>query len=671
VNYFHQLFDSLALSESNGLYITSSKRHEVEGIFSKKVEQNIDLINPYAFFIFNKEPLILFFDETQNNTRTHQLCWNFNVTPIIFFVSETDINIYNGFELDNAKTNNPLLKKIASAEQKSSFSFWHITSGQTFEEYTLNTKKRVDKQLLANIKVARAALINTGLPATLANNLIGRLIFVRYLIDREVKVGFSYGEKENLDGRNFLEIIQDKNDLYRLFKHLKDKFKGDLFPIQEEEIDNLTPQHQNILYRLFNGDDLGNGQISLFQVYNFKILPTEFISNIYEYFMGDEKKKSHKSYYTPSFLVNYILNETVSTYFDNHPTYDSCKVIDPTCGSGIFLVEAYRRIVNQYEKLHGKITNGNRDKLKYLLQENIYGIDKDPDAVNVAIFSLYITLLDYQEPKEIETFEFPNLLNTNFFVQDIFDFYLTDIFTYEKDENYVRKLESTHFQFIIGNPPWGEVEGSPYLDYIKKRSKYEDTDIQIADKQFAPAFLVRTSNFCREDTQCAVVVNSKILYNQKAQPFRFYFLNNFYLNRIFEMSPIHSDVFNSSERTEEGANAAATVLFYRYADKRPTSQNEVVHVSVKYNTFYNLLKLLVIEKNDIKKLKQINFINHDWIWKVLLYGNVLDYHFIKRILSKEYQSIFDFISQESDFLTGVGLHLVRVRKIVLYSWVYL
>ena len=333
MNHFHQLFDSLSLLESNGLYITSSKRHEEEGVLSKKIEQNIESINPYAFFIFNKEPLILFFDETQNNSRTHQLCWNFTVTPIIFFVSETDINIYNGFELDNAKTNNPLLKKIASGEQKSSFSFWHITSGQTFEEYTLNTKKRVDKQLLANIKVARAALINTGLSATLVNNLIGRLIFVRYLIDREVKVEFFHGENGNLNDRNFLEIIQHKNDLYRLFKHLKDKFKGDLFPIKEEEIDNLTSQHLNILYRLFNGDDLGNGQISLFQVYNFKILPTEFISNIYEYFMGDEKKKSHKSYYTPSFLVNYILNETVSTYFSNNPTYTSCKVIDPTCGS--------------------------------------------------------------------------------------------------------------------------------------------------------------------------------------------------------------------------------------------------------------------------------------------------------------------------------------------------
>jgi hypothetical protein len=662
VNPFNQLFDSLSLSESNGLCITKSVRWE--GLFSKKVEQTLQVINPYAFFAFNNEPLILFFEESQNKSEVHKLCWNFNVTPIIFFVSDTDIAIYNGFELENANSVNPLLKKIANGEQKKAFSFWNIVSGNTFQEYQneLTTENRVDKKLLSNIKATREQLIKGGLLSTLVNNLIGRLIFVRYLIDRKVQVGFRLSDGRLLDQNSFLTIIESNNELYDLFKYLKTKFKGDLFPITTDEIQSLNSTHLKTLYHLFNGDEIKSGQISLFNIYNFEILPIEFISNIYEYFMGDDKKKTQKAYYTPSFLVNYILDETVSTYFGNQPDKDYCKVIDPTCGSGIFLVEAFRRVVGQYEKIHGKITNGNSYKLKEILTNNIYGIDKDPDAVNVAMFSLYITLLDYQHPKDIEHFEFPTLLNTNFFVQDIFDFYDPTLFNNEIEENYVIKLYSTDFQFIIGNPPWGNLSDSPYLDYIKRRSKKEKTVIKIADKQFAPAFLLRLSDFCSTNTICAVVVNSKILYNQDAHLFRAYYLKNFFIDRVFEMSPIRKDVFNGNDRSSKGAIAPAAVLFYRHAkDGQITNDNEVTHVSVKYNIFYNLLKQLVIEKNDVKKLKQSNFINSDWVWKVLLYGNVLDYYFIKR-LKTGYESINSIVSQKDKFAVGVGVKMNIGKK---------
>lgn len=654
VNSFNQLFDSLSISESNGLYIT--KPSVWDSVFSKKVTQSLSLVNPYALFAFNGEPLILFFESDRNTSETHKLCWNFNVTPIIFFVSETDISIYNGFELEDITAENPILQKIADKENKVDFSFWNIVSGNTFQEYEhkLTTKNRVDKSLLNNIKAAREQLIKHELSATLSNNLIGRLIFVRYLIDREVQIGFNLPDGSLLDRDNFLTIIRSKNILYDLFEYLKNKFKGDLFPIAEQEIQSLNELHLTVLYHLFNGDEIASGQISLFNIYNFEILPIEFISNIYEYFMGDDKKKAQKTYYTPSFLVNYMLSETVSTYFSNEPEKDCCKVIDPTCGSGIFLVEAFRRIVGQHEKIHGKITNGNSHKLKEILTDNIYGIDKDPDAVNVAMFSLYITLLDYQQPKDIEHFEFPPLLNTNFFVQDIFDFYDPTLFNNEVEENYITKLYGTDFQFIIGNPPWGNLSNSPYLDYIKRRSRKEKTAIKIADKQFAPAFLLRLSDFCSADTVCAVVVNSKILYNQDAHLFRTYYLKNFFVDRVFEMSPIRKDVFNGDDRSSKGAIAPAAVLFYRHAKSQITNDNEVTHVSVKYNIFYNLLKQLVIEKNDVKKLKQSNFINNDWIWKVLLYGNVLDYYFIKR-LKTGYEPINDIVSQKDEFAVGVGV----------------
>ena len=158
-------------------------------------------------------------------------------------------------------------------------------------------------------------------------------------------------------------------------------------------------------------------------------------------------------FYTPPFLVNYIISQTIDPFLENNFT---CKVLDPSCGSGIFLVETLRKIIEKnIEKEETKQLSD--DKLKNLLKENIFGIDIDENAINIAIFSLYITLLDYKEPKEIENFTFPaNLKKTNFFVSD---FFATDYL----DE----KLKDIQFDFIIGNPPWRNVnkEQNEYINY--------------------------------------------------------------------------------------------------------------------------------------------------------------------------------------------------------------
>ena len=77
---------------------------------------------------------------------------------------------------------------------------------------------------------------------------------------------------------------------------------------------------------------------------------------------------------------------------------------------------------------------------------NIFGIDKDYDAIQVAIFSIYLTLLDYQKPADIEKFKFPDLYGTNLIHSDAFDL---------ENEN-LKELEERklHFDYVIGNPPW-------------------------------------------------------------------------------------------------------------------------------------------------------------------------------------------------------------------------
>lgn len=76
--------------------------------------------------------------------------------------------------------------------------------------------------------------------------------------------------------------------------------------------------------------------------YDFKIIPIELISNIYEAFLQDNNsKKNQKAIYTPLFLVDYMLNNTLDKKLKNNT---ACKILDPSCGSGVFLVESLRRI---------------------------------------------------------------------------------------------------------------------------------------------------------------------------------------------------------------------------------------------------------------------------------------------------------------------------------------
>ncbi|MDO1502642.1 hypothetical protein Q2T40_21275 [Winogradskyella maritima] len=174
---------------------------------------------------------------------------------------------------------------------------------------------------------------------------------------------------------------------------------------------------------MLSGDEVASGQISLFNLYDFSIIPVEFISNVYELFIGQDQQENQGAYYTPLFLVDYILSETVEKKFRDQPKSHDCKYSTPLVDLVFFLVETLRKIIEQFQ-LNNPTYLSNPDlykkQLKQLASDNIFGIDKDQSAVNVAIFSIYLILLDYQEPSDIESFKFPLLTNRNFFFRRFF-----------------------------------------------------------------------------------------------------------------------------------------------------------------------------------------------------------------------------------------------------------
>ena len=661
MNYIESIFKKLDLDRGN-LY-----KSDLSHVFSKKIYETIRKeFNLYAVFCLSENPAILFFNNPEVGCEKdlHKWIWNYNQSAIAIIVNGNNVAIYNAFSFNK---DNQLLNVLDNSGQLfSNFNYLQLVTGETWEIYKdkLLAQNKVDYKLLQDLQLVREILVNKlktkGLEKeayTIINALIGRLLFIRYLIDRDVKIHFSNYKDNKLTQKDLNKILSSKEETFELFTHLR-KFNGDLFPFGDNNKKENTTDERAVIdddllsyfVKLFEGTDI-NGQTSLFPFYDFSILPVEFISNVYEQFIGADNQKKQGAYYTPLFLVNYILERTVTKHFSNNLDISSCRVLDPSCGSGIFLVETLRKIIDRYQTLNPNYNDNPKayqEVLKQLVYDNIYGVDKDDNAIDIAIFSLYITLLDYQTPADISDFKLPPLRNKNFFHADFFD----------EKHTFNAQLKDIPFDFIIGNPPWGTLEDDKiYIDYCKKREKVEQSTIKISNKESAQAFLIRVSDFASARPEIALIVTSKVLYNLQAKTFREYFVKHFFINEILELSSVRRDVFShiSENKAEKRAIAPASIIFYKWANKENTAENTVKHLSIKPNLFFKLLKIIVIEKQDIKEVSQGLFLENDWLFKLLVYGNVLDFHLMTKLL-RGYKNVNSVIKERNLFY-GQGIEI--------------
>jgi hypothetical protein len=442
--------------------------------------------------------------------------------------------------------------------------------------------------------------------------------------------------------------------------------------LTDSEYDQIESQDLDVLIRLLRSEDLGTKQRSLFDIYDFSIIPIEFISNMYELFIGKDRQEEESAYYTSLFLVDYILAETIEKKFSNNPQSDSCIILDPACGSGIFLVEALRKIIERY-----CIKNPGVDltlaKLCDIASKNIYGIDDDLSAIQVALFSIYLTLLDYQDPAVIEKFRFPSLLNKNFFKANFFSTPSEDksesAKTKTNDTHFEEKLRAVKFDYILGNPPW---KGSGLADtgkkYIKTRRKTEEKlckkySISINNKEIVEGFVLRTSDFSSPETGIVFIIRSSILYNmgrnkkinmgynEPFSQFRSYLLEEYFIHKIVELAPVRHEVF---DRSNDPSIAPATIIFYQYAHGNNTDNNVLEHITVKPSRFFSSFKIFTVMRPDYKEVEQKLLKEHDWLFKTLVYGSYFDFNFIKRL--KKYPSIKKIILDNSDLIHGTGIH---------------
>ena len=380
--------------------------------------------------------------------------WNLGFAPLLWVVSTDRIEIYNGFGEPRPAGHEPdnLIGTFGhSADELSGLNDFAgrlaMETGQFWKRQSdVDRKNGVDRLLLRHLGALEGELVSAGLGREETQGLIGRTVFAKYLLDREIVSG---RQLRHLCGHDDLpEVLDDRNATQRFFDWLRDRFNGDMFP---ETLD--APPEAEHLARVasFLRADDPDGQMSFFP-YRFDVIPVELISSIYERFVhssgtgsrekaGPSSPKKQGVYYTPLAAVALVLDEVF------HGLSGDETVIDLTCGSGVFLVEALRRLVRL--KANGKTPT--REMVREALYEQVYGVDISPPAVQIAAFSLYLAALELDpDPKDPRSRKFEPLVGRTLLAGDAHEI--------EHTEDGRRVLTTNgalkQFDVVVGNPPW-------------------------------------------------------------------------------------------------------------------------------------------------------------------------------------------------------------------------
>ena len=331
-------------------------------------------------------------------------------------------------------------------------------SGRFWEEHPdyFNPEERVERVLLDNLTAAHRLLREADLSTDAAQALLIQAMFVAYLEDRGIIGEEFFQGASNTEVHDFTTLLRTKDvrSLERLFDTLRQDFNGDLFfaPCSFDANDqgpHLRATHLEILERFRCGSEEIRGRTGQYRLwrYNFKYIPVELISAVHDRFLGEregDERRSQGAYYTPMFLADTV----VSQAWDKLPPAirDSGCFLDPACGSGVFLVRLFQRLC-EHQRAIGSSPVIHWDELLDILSR-LQGSDLDGGAVRVAVFSLYVALLEEVSPPDIR-----KLMKRGRVLPALHGK------TLRKEDFFAVEPDTAAVDVVVGNPPWSSRRG--------------------------------------------------------------------------------------------------------------------------------------------------------------------------------------------------------------------
>lgn len=477
---------------------------------------------------------------------------------------------------------------------------------------------------------------------------IDRIIFLRICEDRGIE---SYGQ--------LLELIEKENiykKLCGIFHRSDEKYNSGLFHFNKEKEREET--HDELTMRIKIDDKVLLEIIRSLYIdspYEFSVMPADILGQVYEQFLGKiirltaghraviedkpEVKKARGVFYTPTYIVEYIVKNTIGKLLEGlTPKYvSSIKILDPACGSGSFLIEAYQYILDWHRDFYFKdgvdkhtkelykregmgwaLTTSER---KRILLNNIYGVDIDPQAVEVTKLSLLLKVLEGETEQtlksQLEMFKeraLPDLgknikcgnslIGPDFYdnkqlsLLDEEENYRINVFDWEKE--YKEIFNKGGFDVVIGNPPWAFTKyvdwGEESKTYIQKHYLLDETTSnegrarQAGKINLFAIFILKSMRLLKKDGLFGYIIPNNILRTTVYDIIRQHLLKHYILEKIVDLK---SGVF-------EGVTASTIILLMK--SKEPDKSTTIEVIDNKQTG--------KIEESIINRLEQYSCLNN-------------------------------------------------------------
>jgi len=593
---------------------------------------------------------------------THRLTWSFSRSPMLITVEPHLIRVWTCWkrppkpdktleELQVEQLKGDVLEGCSLSIQAAQALQWiELSSGNFFRNprYSkyFHRDQRADQLMLEDLRGIRKKLLDKKLPEDICHDLLARVIFIEFLFQRKDSKGNAALNENVLSSlhdegvlskvhKDLASILESHRETYRFFRELNDRFNGDLFPGKGETPEEREAEwraemrdvradpHLNLLAKFVSGKmEIVTGQFCLWKRYAFDVIPLDFISSIYEEFVSEKKaakgkksqpKRSVGIHYTPGHLVDLILDEVLAW---NSKKWD-IKILDPACGSGIFLVKGYQRLVHRWKNAKGKPGVGD---LRRLLEENLFGVDKDRDAVRVASFSLYLAMCDEIDPKHVwqKNMQFPRLREKRLIT--------SDFFAEDKDG-----LRTSHdrgiYDLVIGNAPWG------HATETKEGKRWASLwGWSIPNRNLGPLFLCKTAALAKDKGKIAMLQPAgTMLFNRHstATAFRKKFFSKFTVEKIMNLAALRFGLF-------ERAVSPACIVVMRPAGP---SEEPITYICPKPRHTKEDDYCLVVEPCDINYVYPEEAVKSRLVWTVLAWGGRRDLALIQRLRRSPFSTI--------------------------------
>ncbi|MCX6021885.1 MAG: N-6 DNA methylase, partial [Chloroflexi bacterium] len=420
-----------------------------------------------------------------------------------------------------------------------------------------------EKQLYEAMRRWREDLVNAFLQATGARvngemdqveaavqRLLDRLIFLRNCEDRGIGEP-RLREVFNEYRRRPRGVLLSQR-LERVFAAAALTYDSDLF-ITTSYLDRILPQVDGMASEALGAvmEGLYDPPAGRLAPYDFEKIDADVLGAMYEQYLGHvalrrreavgrqaaqlslfgggtpveiaplrRRRKEQGIYYTPRWVVDYIVQQTLGRWLDEHGAdtdgLERLAVLDPACGSGSFLIRAYETLLEH----HGDLAGGTADHLdrqvrEHVLRRNIFGVDLDPQAVEVARLNLLVRMVREEEPLPPLA---DNILRGNSLIsggEAELRPHFGDAWEAKRPLTWERTFRSVMerggFNVIIGNPPYIRIQALPEEDRDYYRSAYQSAygsfDIYVL-------FIERALNLLKEGGRLGFITSGKFLKSE-------------------------------------------------------------------------------------------------------------------------------------------------------------